>query len=73
MGHGKCSWAIEDRKYNNTPSTTGMHVVMTTCGQGFLEWEAGLEVSLNTKYQALVNWTKPCGKKIYQQEPWSPN
>jgi hypothetical protein len=42
------------------------------CGQGFLEWYAGLVVSLNTNYQALAT-AKSCGKTRYCQEPWSPN
>jgi hypothetical protein len=42
------------------------------CGQGFLEWYAGLVVSLNTHYQACA-MAKFCGKIRYWQEPWLPN
>ncbi len=44
----------------------------TMCGQGFLEWQAGLVVSVNTNYQACA-MAKSCGKTRYWQAPWSPN
>ncbi len=64
MGHGKCSWAIEDRKCNSTPSKTGMHLVMTMLCAVKDSW-SGWQVwwcpsTLNTK---LVQWQKLVAKQ----------